>query len=110
MLAFQIFADIFCFYALTRVVKRMRTGALARSWGIFWLVFWLGAGTAVSLPWTTSLLASRLGVTRGVDLVIYVSVLGLFYISFKMMVKVEKLETLITKLTREIALKDLPKE
>jgi len=110
MLAFQLFVDLFCLYAFTRVIKRIKAGALTTGWGIFWLVFWFGAGVAVSLPWTTSMLATRLGVTRGVDLVMYVSVIGLFYIAFKLMVKIEKLEQTITKLTREVAFKDLSKQ
>jgi hypothetical protein len=104
MLAFQIIVIAFCLYAGFRVGQKVRNRALTRGWGVFWLVFWLGVAIVVALPWTTSLLAARLGVTRGVDLVIYVSVIALFYAVFRLTMKVEKLEGNITKLVREVAL------
>jgi small membrane protein len=106
MLAFQIIVDLFCLYAALRVVQKIKTRAISSRWGFFWLVFWLGVGAVISLPWTTSLLAARLGVTRGVDLVVYVSVIALFYLIFRLTLKIERLERNITKLVREIALKN----
>jgi hypothetical protein len=109
MLAFQLIVILFCLYAALRVWQKVRAKSLGRRWGAFWLVFWIGVGMVVALPWTTSLLAARLGVTRGVDLVIYVSVIVLFYLVFRLTLKIEKLEGNITKLVREIALKNVPK-
>jgi hypothetical protein len=108
MFAFQIIIILFCLYAAFRVWQKIKTRALGNRWGIFWLVFWLGVGTVVALPWTTSLLATRLGVTRGVDLVVYISIIALFYLVFRLTIKIEKLENNITKLVCEVALKDLP--
>ena len=106
MFAFQILVILFCLYAAFRVGQKIKTRGLGKRWGAFWLAFWLGVGLVVALPWTTSLLAARLGVTRGVDLVMYVSVIALFYLVFRLTIKIEKLEGNITKLVREIALKD----
>jgi Uncharacterized conserved protein len=110
MLAFQIIVIIFCLYAALRVWQKVKAKSLSRRWGAFWLVFWFGVGVVVALPWTTSLLAARLGVTRGVDLVIYVSVIVLFYLVFRLTLKIEKLEGNITKIVREVALSDAKKE
>lgn len=110
MLAFQLIVIAFCLYAAIRVWQKTKNRSLGKRWGIFWLVFWLGVGAVVALPWTTSLLAARLGLTRGVDLVVYVSVIVLFYLIFRLTVKIERLESNITKLVREVALKDGPKE
>lgn len=104
MFAFQIIAIVFCLFAAFRVGQKINAHALGKRWGAFWLMFWVGVGAVVALPWTTSLLATRLGVTRGVDLVIYVAVMGLFYLVFRLTLKIEKLEGNITKLVREIAL------
>ncbi len=104
MLAFQLIVIAFCLYAALRVWQKIKNRTLGKRWGAFWLVFWLGVGAVVALPWTTSLLAARLGVTRGVDLVVYISVIVLFYMIFRLTVKIEKLEGNITKLVREIAL------
>ncbi len=106
MFAFQLIVIFFCLYAALRVGQKIRSRALSRRWGYFWLAFWAGVGIVVALPWTTSLLAARLGVTRGVDLVIYVSIVALFYLVFRLTIKIEKLESNITKLVREVALSD----
>ncbi len=106
MFAFQIIVDLFCLYAALRVAQKIRSRALSRRWGSFWMAFWLGGAIVISLPWTTSLLAARLGVTRGVDLVIYVSIIALFYLVFRLTLKIERQERQITKLVREIALRD----
>lgn len=108
MLAFQLIIIAFCLFAAFRVWQKIAARAMGKRWGAFWLIFWLGVGAVVALPWTTSLLAARLGVTRGVDLVVYVSVIALFYLVFRLTIKIEKLEGNITKLVREIALKDIP--
>ncbi len=110
MLAFQLIVIVFCLFAAMRVWQKAKSRALNRRWGAFWLAFWLAVGLVVALPWTTSLLAARLGVTRGVDLVMYVAVIALFYLVFRLTVKIEKLESNITKLVREIALKDSGKK
>jgi len=110
MFAFQIIVIAFCLYAAFRVWQKIRARSLGARWGAFWLAFWLGVGVVVALPWTTSLLAARLGVTRGVDLVIYVSVIVLFYLVFRLTLKIEKLEGNITKLVREVAMFGIKKD
>ena len=107
MFSFQIIVIAFCLYAAFRGWQKIRARSLGARWGAFWLVFWFVGGIVGALPWTTSLLAARLGVTRGVDLVIYVSVIVLFYLVFRLTLKIEKLEGNITKLVREVALKDI---
>jgi len=44
-------------------------------------------------------------VEKGADLAIYISILFLFYLVFKLIVKFDKQERDMTKLVREIALK-----
>jgi len=106
MLAIQIIINLFALYVITRVAMKIKDRSISRRWGILWIIFWLAVGLVVSLPWTTSLLASRLGVTRGVDLMVYVSLLALFYLLFRMTVRIEKLERNITELVRQLALKE----
>ncbi len=110
MFAFQIIVVAFCLYAAFRVWQKTRSRSMSRRWGVLWLVFWLCVGLVVALPWTTSLLAARLGVTRGVDLVIYVAVIALFYLVFRLTMKIERLEGNITKLVREVAISNEKKD
>lgn len=58
------------------------------------------------LPDTTSYLAELVGVGRGADLIVYLSIVLIFYIIFQMTIKIEKIERNITKVVRTVAMKD----
>ena len=49
--------------------------------------------------------ANILGVGRGVDAVIYLALILLFYMQFKNYVKMEKIEQDVSKVVKEIALR-----
>jgi hypothetical protein len=63
----------------------------------------------IIFPDTTSLLAHLLGIGRGVDLIVYLSLLISFYLIFRLYVALARLEQAITALVRAIALEQLPK-
>jgi small membrane protein len=75
-----------------------------------WIIIWLAAAVVILFPDITSFLAIKVGVTRGVDLVIYVSVVLVFYLLFKLLMRIEKIERDITELCRRIALDDKEKK
>lgn len=100
----QYFLIFFILLILLRVILRFREGIL-RLWDfLFWLVFWLAAGLVVLIPETVSFLAERLGIGRGADMVVYFSLIIIFYILFRMMLRQEKIEREITKVVRKISL------
>ncbi|USN53963.1 MAG: DUF2304 domain-containing protein [Candidatus Nomurabacteria bacterium] len=72
---------------------------------LFWLLIWLGISVIVLLPRLTEYLAKFLGVGRGVDAILYISVIGLVYALFRVMMKIEHLEQEITTIVRELALR-----
>lgn len=100
----QIFIIVFAAFALTRAVYQFRKRAIARAWFLFWIIFWLCAAIVAILPQTTDALARVVGVGRGADVVIYLSLITLFYIVFRIYVKIEQLEREITRLVRARAL------
>lgn len=102
----QVFIIIFVLFALSRVLLRFKKNEITVKELLFWLIFWVAVSIAVLLPQTTSLLASWAGVGRGVDLVIYISVVVLFYVIFRIFVRLEKIEQDITKIVREVGLKE----
>jgi len=102
----QIFIIIFVLFALSRALLRFKKNEIAIKEFLFWLVFWVAVSVAVLLPQTTTLLANLVGVGRGADLVIYISIVAVFYIIFRIFVKIEKIEQDITKIVREIGLKE----
>ncbi|MBI2551629.1 DUF2304 domain-containing protein, partial [Candidatus Uhrbacteria bacterium] len=67
-------------------------------------------GVAAALPKTTEIAARFVGVGRGADLAIYVGMLVLFFLVFKLFVKIEEVEREITKVVRKEALDGIKKD
>ncbi|ADG12929.1 Protein of unknown function DUF2304 [Methanocaldococcus infernus ME] len=102
----QIVGLIIILFALTRVIKQIKKKSMELEEGIFWLFVWLLALLIVIFPNFMSYLATVLGVGRGVDVIIYLSIILLFYLVYRIYARLEKLEREITKIVREIAIRD----
>jgi len=107
MTGIQIVLCAFAVFALSRVVLRFRKGGLPLVHMVTWFLFWAAAIVAVLRPATTSAVAGWVRVGRGADLVMYLSVLALFYMLFRLFGKIEDLERQITRVVRAAALKEL---
>ncbi len=110
MLAIQIILLVFFLFAWSRVLQRYRLDEIGLKELIIWSAFWLVAGLVVIVPNSTSTIAKAVGIGRGADLIVYISLALLFYILFRILYRLEKIEKNITKLTRELALKDSEKK
>lgn len=100
----QLLALIFCLFALWRVIAKFRRQELKPSEFIMWFVFWLAVGVAFFTPESLTRLANLLGIGRGADLVLYVAVVVVFYLMFRIFVRLEKMEREITKVVRSSSL------
>ena len=110
MSVIQICILLFAGFALTRTVFQFKRGSLTIAWLVFWLLFWMGAGFVTALPQTTDAIARLVGVGRGADVVIYVSLIALFYFIFRLYIKIDQVEGEITRLVRKLALDEFKKE
>jgi hypothetical protein len=110
MLAIQILIVAFVLFAVVAAAGQFRKGRLPLGWLLFWFVFWTAVGVVAVQPGFTDMIANRVGVGRGADLAIYLSVITLFYLVFRLFVKIEGLERDITKLVRSRALEHLDTE
>lgn len=106
LIPLQSAATVFLLFAFSRVWLRAKEGSIGWGMFFFWAVVWLLALFAVVKPEITTAIANELGIGRGVDAVIYTSIVVLFYLNFRSNVLIENLRHEITKLTREIALKN----
>ena len=104
-MAIKIILLIFILFVVVRTVFRFSKKEIRGRELLAWLVFWVLVGLAVALPQTTDLFAAKVGVSRGADLLVYISVLVLFYLVFKVLVKLEKIERQMTEVVRGKALK-----
>lgn len=102
----QILILLFAVFAISRAVRQFRHGALTILWLIFWIVFWFVVAGVTLSPQTTDTIAKIAGVGRGADFVIYLSLIALFYLVFRLFVKIEDVEQEITKLVRRIAMEE----
>jgi len=106
LLPAQIIFFIFILFAVSRAILRYKDGEIHFGALFFWVFIWVSASLAVFSPEKTTQLARALGIGRGVDVIVYLSLALLFYLVFRLHVLIENLETKISKLIREITLKD----
>lgn len=87
--------------------RRAKEGVIRFREAILWTLVWIAAGVVIILPETTSAVAHLLGVGRGVDLVLYASVVLLFFLVFKLFTSLDRLEKILTDIVRKDALRDV---
>lgn len=104
-----IIVSIFALFALSRVFLQWRNNNVSVFAIIFWSFIWTGVLILVWWPNLLERVSNVVGIQRGVDLLVYGGMLLLFYLSYRLYVRHEETEQNLTKIVREIALKDLGK-
>jgi len=99
----QIIIVIFALFAFSRSLLRIRDKTISKSEFIFWSCLWLSIIVVALLPETISYFSESLGIEKGLNLIIYASIIFLFYLVFRLYVKIEKNNQNLTKIVREIA-------
>ena len=110
MHAIQIVLICFAAFALSRVLIRYRRGGMRMLHLGLWMLVWAGVAVVAWLPDTTNLLANWLGVGRGVDTAMYLSILMIFYLLFRSFAKIEDLDRQITRIVRANALREMEED
>jgi small membrane protein len=98
----------FALVALAKVLHSYKQRRMAPLDFFFWGLVWIGTASIIVFPDATSFLAHLLGIGRGADLIIYLSLLVSFYLVFRLYATIARLEQAITALVRAIALAQLP--
>lgn len=96
------------FFVINLVRKFMTRKIFLRSL-VIWLTLWALAAAVIIFPQATQIVAEKLGLGRGVDMIIYLSLLALFYLTFHLLLRQQESEEQLTKLARKIALMDAEK-
>lgn len=104
MLASQFILSVIILYIVYRTVLTAQKKNLARGFLFLWLIFWLVALFFVLSPNILSGLAALLGIGRGVDLAVYLAIIALFYLVFKLYTSLSELNRKLTHIIRKIAL------
>lgn len=100
----QILIIIFAAFVITRILLRLKDNKLTIGEFLLWIFLWGAVLLVAFVPSVSSLLARVLGIGRGVDLLIYLALLILFYMMFRMIIKLESVQQEITSIVRQVAL------
>jgi len=100
----QVIIIIFALFALSRVFLRFKDNKLSKNEFMFWVLVWLAVIITAIIPSIISALSQKFGIGRGMDLLVYISILVLFYLIFRLYVKTERIEKEITVIVRKTAM------
>ncbi len=97
----------FVAFAAAKVMFKYRAGQISKLQLLFWIVVWSSAAFIINIPAATTFIAALLGIGRGVDLIIYVSFLAVFYLIFRIHLVLNRIDQEITQIVRSMALEHL---
>lgn len=92
--------------AIARAVGALRARQMGWRRCLAWVALWVAALVVVWQPDIASALARTVGVGRGADAVLYLTVALLTYLVFRLYGVVEKQDQTITRLVSELALRE----
>jgi hypothetical protein len=100
----QTGAVIFSALAILRTFVLYRRNQITLSQAVLWLSLWLVIAVVAVYPELTQRVANAVGIVRGVDLMLYVGMVVLYYFIYRMVIRLEHIERDITSIVRKIAL------
>ena len=106
MTIFQILILIFIAIVLYKAVRRLIKKDISALLFAVWLLFWLAIAAINIYPESMNIIARALGVGRGVDIVIYVSVFVMFYWLFRTNLRLNEVDRKVSKLVSKVAVEN----
>lgn len=100
----QALMIIFALFAWSRAALRLKDKDIGIGEFIFWSLIWASVIIASIIPKVMEMISSFVGIGRATDLAIYVSIIVLFYLIFRVYVKIESQNQQMTRLVREMAI------
>ena len=107
MNAIQIVLVLFAVFAFSRALIGVRRGTLRVGPFVLWSIFWGAVVVVAFRPETTIAVAHVFGVGRGADFAIYLALLLVFFLLFRLFARIEELERQLTRFVRAEALEKL---
>ena len=103
MIVLKIATVLFIIYASSRVFLKFKEKSISREAIFFWLLIWAAILVFVFHPDLSNIIARFLGMGRGIDSVFFLSIVALFYLIFRLYVKIEQVDKDITTLAKNTA-------
>lgn len=102
----QIIATIIILIIFYQLVKKIIKDKASLTRIIFWVLFW---GISLIIIWlpkeTIDNIGSIFGVGRGIDVLVYLSIILLFYNNLRLNERIDDMNKKVTKIVREVAKK-----
>jgi hypothetical protein len=105
----MLFQVLFSIFALGAVILSWKAGSAHRMsmrGRSVWAVLWILALGIVWVPESANYVANQLGIGRGADVIIYLTIPFLFFLIFKLHIKISELESHITTVVREQSIRN----
>lgn len=106
----QILALIIIAFFLIRLVLQKKQGKIKNNEFFLWFVFWILTGMAIIFLKEIDRLVALIGFSgTGIQVLLYAGAAVLFYLVFRLRLRLEKIEKDITEIVRNIALNNKQK-
>ncbi len=102
----EILFTVIVVYLLYRTILNYRSGVFTRQSTFVWVILWLTMLVVIFKSELLTYIAHLVGIGRGVDLAIYLSIIFLFYIVSRLLVSIYEINRKITHIVRQKALED----
>ena len=106
----QIGAISFSLFALGVAIVGYQSKKLTVKKLIIWIAIWLGVMFVALVPHWLSFIAKWLGIGRTIDVAIYGAIVILFYLVFRIYLKIEDVRREITALVQALAIREKKKK
>ena len=102
----QILLLLLVVLSMGLVILKYRQRKIGTLGFMLWLLLWIGAAVVIVFPNSTAVMARLLGIGRGTDLVLYISVILIVYLLFRVYVRLEQVDREMTQIVRALALRE----
>jgi hypothetical protein len=107
----QVIAIIIILFFVLRLMGQKKKKEINGKEFSLWFIFWLLAAVAIIFIRSIDRLVADLGFSgSGINFLIYLAVLGLFYLVLRLRIDLEKLDKNLTDVARLVALKNKDKD
>lgn len=102
----QIIAIVIILFFIFRLVAQKKKNQISNNEFSLWLIFWIIAAGAIVFIKQIDRLVAWLGFSgSGINFLIYIAVLALFYFVFRLRLDLAKMDKNITEVVRQMTLK-----
>jgi len=105
LIPLQILAIIFALFAFSRAYLLFKNSKINWKEFVFWAIIWITIIVVSLSTQIMTLISESLGVERPVDAFVYLSIILLFYLVYRIYAKFDQVEHEITLLVRKISYK-----